>query len=532
MTHAEPPKVTASASDADLIAAARSGDAGAYGLLYERHAAAARWLASQIVKTPADADDVVAETFARVLSALRNGNGPAEAFRPYLLTVVRRVAIDLVSGQRRQIPTDDGDMPDPGEPFDDPMVADLERSLITRAFWSLPERWRAVLWHTEIDESRPAEVAAQLGLSANAVAVLRRRAREGLKLAYLQLHLADRAKADCAAVGSKLARYVHGGLPRRQAREVKTHLASCPDCTTACADLAAINETLSGVLAPVVLGAAAAGYLASASEAHSTAAAAAVHAAHGRAGLHSLGLAVRRTAEAVARHPIASVTTAAAAAAIAVPSLYFIHPQHRHPAVANAFGKTHPTGPGAAASGPGAGPTVSGTPLATPIASAGPTTSPPRSGKPTPSGSPSTSPTASPSPSASPTPTAAASAKLSVSVKVAGVLNLGVTALVTVRVSDPGTAATGRVTANITLPPGITLLGLVGSSSWSCSPTSAGQTCSHGAIGAGAASSLSFNILVVNLTGCGDSVVASAVSGNLSATGTSPTTVQCPLVAS
>ena len=511
MTHAEPPKVTTSASDADLIAAAR-------------------WLASQIVKTPADADDVVAETFARVLSALRNGNGPAEAFRPYLLTVVRRVAIDLVSGQRRQIPTDDGDMPDPGEPFDDPMVADLERSLITRAFWSLPERWRAVLWHTEIDESRPAEVAAQLGLSANAVAVLRRRAREGLKLAYLQLHLADRAKADCAAVGSKLARYVHGGLPRRQAREVKTHLASCPDCTTACADLAAINETLRGVLAPVVLGAAAAGYLASASEAHSTAATAAVHAAHGRAGLHSLGLAVRRTAEAVARHPIASVTTAAAAAAIAVPSLYFIHPQDRHPA--DAFGKTHPTGPGAAASSPGAGPTVSGTPLATPIASAGPTTSPPRSGKPTPSGSPSTSPTASPSPSASPTPTAAASAKLSVSVKVAGVLNLGVTALVTVRVSDPGTAATGRVTANITLPPGITLLGLVGSSSWSCSPTSAGQTCSHGAIGAGAASSLSFNILVVNLTGCGDSVVASAVSGNLSATGTSPTTVQCPLVAS
>lgn len=105
-------------------------------MLYERHAAAARRLAGQIVKAPADADDVVAETFARVLYALKGGNGPAAAFRPYLLTAVRRVAIDLVSGQRRQIPTDDADLPDPGEPFDDPMLADLERSLITQAFWS------------------------------------------------------------------------------------------------------------------------------------------------------------------------------------------------------------------------------------------------------------------------------------------------------------------------------------------------------------------------------------------------------------
>jgi hypothetical protein len=94
-------------------------------------------------------------------------------------------------------------------------------------------------------------------------------------------------------------------------------------------------------------------------------------------------------------------------------------------------------------------------------------------------------------------------------------------------VSDPGSAATGQVTANITLPSGITLLGLVGSSSWSCSPTSGGQTCSHGAIGTGAASSLSFNILVANLSGCGHSVVATAVSGSLSATGASATKVHC-----
>ena len=191
---------TSSATDAELITAARSGDAAAFGTLYERHAAAARRLARHLVKHQADVDDVVAETFARVLSALRRGNGPVVAFRPYLLTAVRRVAIDVLRGQRHQVPTDDTELPDPGEPFDDPAVADLDRSLITKAFLSLPERWSAVLWHTEVEQAKPAEVASLLGVSANSVAALRYRAREGLRQAYLQLHLSGRAEGNCAAI--------------------------------------------------------------------------------------------------------------------------------------------------------------------------------------------------------------------------------------------------------------------------------------------------------------------------------------------
>src|SRR5215472_11362563 len=94
-----PLPLTTPRSDAELIAAARGGDAEAYGVLYQRHSAAADRLARQIVKHPADVDDVVAETFARVLDAIKRGLGPAQAFRPYLLTAVRRVAIDLLRGQ-------------------------------------------------------------------------------------------------------------------------------------------------------------------------------------------------------------------------------------------------------------------------------------------------------------------------------------------------------------------------------------------------------------------------------------------------
>ena len=55
--------------------------------------------------------------------------------------------------------------------------------MIARAFASLPERWQAVLWHTEIEGARPADVAPLLGLTANSVAALAYRAREGLRQA-------------------------------------------------------------------------------------------------------------------------------------------------------------------------------------------------------------------------------------------------------------------------------------------------------------------------------------------------------------
>ncbi|HET7018550.1 MAG TPA: hypothetical protein VFI65_31815 [Streptosporangiaceae bacterium] len=103
------------------------------------------------------------------------------------------------------------------------------------------------------------------------------------------------------------------------------------------------------------------------------------------------------------------------------------------------------------------------------------------------------------------------------SVNANSVLGLGVTALVSVGVSDPGNAATNGLTTKITLPAGLSLLGLSNSSGWSCS----GLTCTHAAIAAGATASLSFKVLVVTLSGCGNSVLATATSGSLSASGNS-----------
>ncbi|MBN9374579.1 MAG: sigma-70 family RNA polymerase sigma factor, partial [Cellulomonas sp.] len=142
-------------SDADLIMAARSGDAGSFGVLYERHAGAALIVARQYTSGKAEAEDAVADAFAAVWSALRGGSGPTDAFRAYLFTVVRRAAAVQRERGRRADPTDDVAVLESGTvsvaAAEEPALEGFERSIVARAFASLPERCQAVLWHSEIE---------------------------------------------------------------------------------------------------------------------------------------------------------------------------------------------------------------------------------------------------------------------------------------------------------------------------------------------------------------------------------------------
>ncbi|RKS06927.1 RNA polymerase sigma factor (sigma-70 family) [Nocardiopsis sp. Huas11] len=249
--------------DAEIIKRVRSGDTGAYATLYERHAAASRGLARQLLRGDAEVEDAVAEAFTRVLSVIQRGAGPTDSFRPYLLTAVRNAAYDRGRGDKRQVVTDDMESYDSGEPFVDPALEGLERSLIARAFLSLPERWQSVLWHTEIEGIKPAEAAPILGMNANGVAALAYRAREGLRQAYLQMHLAGGAAPEaCRPALNLLGAYVRGGLSKRDTAKVDGHMDGCADCREVYAELMDVNVGLRGVVLPIFVGVGAAGYLA------------------------------------------------------------------------------------------------------------------------------------------------------------------------------------------------------------------------------------------------------------------------------
>src|ERR687896_8667 len=308
-------------SDAALISDVRAGDLVAYGLLCERHVSAARVLARHLVAggrrggdpdANADAvEDAVAETFTRILGALRRGGGPQAGFRPYLLISLRRTVGERPRGKRRRPsakaygPYDAGEAPngnaakdahngrdardghdpghghghDPGglgdgdgtrdgyvaydiyaaaEPYVDPAPA---TNMIARAFLSLPERWQAVLWHTEIEGGRPGAIAPLLGLTPNGVAGLAYAAREGLRQAYLQLYLAESARRSCRPALDKLPAYIRGGLAGPDSARVERHVDGCPDCAAIYAELADVGALLHTIVGPLLLGGAAPGYL-------------------------------------------------------------------------------------------------------------------------------------------------------------------------------------------------------------------------------------------------------------------------------
>lgn len=256
--------------DRELLARVRAGDDSAFGELFTHHADAVRRFALRHVREHAEADDLTAEAFFRVLQAIRRGAGPTDHVRTYLLTVARRVAWEW-SGRRRDVPVEDEELSKRVEPFPDATANRPEHVLISRAFTSLPERWRTVLWQVEVEGARPAAVAPSFGLSPNAMAALARRAREGLRAAYLQAHLAeDTGPRACSSVVAKLGTYVAGGVQGAEQRRIRKHLQTCSSCNSLHAELTEVCSTLRahaaaiavpvaavGLFAPAVLGKAA-----------------------------------------------------------------------------------------------------------------------------------------------------------------------------------------------------------------------------------------------------------------------------------
>jgi RNA polymerase sigma factor (sigma-70 family) len=248
-------------SDAELITRVRAGDRSAFGDLYSRHARAATAMARQISVSGAEADDLVAESFARVLDSMVEGRGPDSAFRAYLFTTIRHTAYDRSRKDKRLQFTDDLTPHETPTEHQDPVLLQMENSFIAQAFTQLPERWQTVLWHTQVEGQTPAEVGAILGMSANAVTSLAFRAREGLREAYLQVHMSETVTERCKTTIDRLGAYTRGGLSRRETAQVQAHLAECDRCPALAAELSEINSGLRGLLAPLFLGSAAAGYV-------------------------------------------------------------------------------------------------------------------------------------------------------------------------------------------------------------------------------------------------------------------------------
>jgi len=232
--------------EGEMIRAVRAGNLAVYDTLYLRHARPALRFARQWSKSEADAEDLRAEAFLRTLSAIRNGAGPSAAFRPYLFATIKHIAEGWARRDRLVRPVADIEtLASPRQAFDEHLLQ-TEIRLAGRAFATLPERWQTVLRSGLLNECRLADTAKSLGINAGAAASLAYRAREGLRQAYLQLHITRVAATSCKPCAENLGAYVRGAVGRRRDAEIRRHLNRCAACRSLEEMLRVLNEMLGG----------------------------------------------------------------------------------------------------------------------------------------------------------------------------------------------------------------------------------------------------------------------------------------------
>ncbi len=236
-------------SEAELLRRVRDGDVATYGVLYEGHLGAARCLARSLLADPSDAEDVVAEVFAATFAAMRKGRGPADDFRSYVLTSVRRECQRTWRRGGRQRPGGDQvvDLASARARDRDEVEQHTEDEVVHDAFASLPVHMRAVLWASEVENRSHADIATQTGSTSAAVAQLIVRSRRLLGERYLDAHLPGVGAplpATCVATRRVLAEVVRGTASPTQRTLADSHLAECAACVSASDHLKVVNHRL------------------------------------------------------------------------------------------------------------------------------------------------------------------------------------------------------------------------------------------------------------------------------------------------
>lgn len=303
--------------DQDLVRRCREGDVEAADILFRRYHHTAVKMAARESRS-FDPEELASEALIRVWIAMRGGGGPEHAFPPYLKATIRNLAATW-SAQNREQPVEDEQLDaalsransDPG--FE---TALSEHQVMMAAFDSLPERWRSVLWMTEVEGLKAADVAERLGLTPNTAAALSKRARAALSRAWLQAHVERHADAsdDCEWTLDRMAGYVREALTPAQQHRASEHIDGCSQCAGAMRGVAHLGASLR--IAVLVVGGSAATILAwSAASAPPIAAAAVTVGAGvgGRSPAKSLRRTVDRSGKAVAVAAVAVLTVAGVA---------------------------------------------------------------------------------------------------------------------------------------------------------------------------------------------------------------------------
>ena len=179
--------------DVRLMLAFRDGDESALGLLYRRWAARLLRYLERIVREPAIAEELLQDTFIRVLDA-RERYAPEARFSTWLFSIARNLALNELARARSRHPPLSADEPTDQRASgpspltlvaaapapDEEADARREHARFAAALALLPERQQTALWLAVAEGQSYTEIAGVLGSSVQSVKNLVHRARANL----------------------------------------------------------------------------------------------------------------------------------------------------------------------------------------------------------------------------------------------------------------------------------------------------------------------------------------------------------------
>jgi RNA polymerase sigma factor (sigma-70 family) len=227
-------------SDDMLRAMAASGDADAFGAIYERHWQALHRYCCSILGHTEDASDALHNTMAKAWVALRRAE-PEAPLRPWLFRIAHNEAVSVL--RRRRV----------GATLDEAstiVTTGLEETLELRErlatlradLAALPERQRGTLLLRELCGLRHEEIALVFAISPAA-------ARQTIYEARVALLEAEAGRGTaCEAIQKALS---DGDGRLRRGRRIRAHLRTCQRCTTFEAGLRRHPSELAALVPPL-----------------------------------------------------------------------------------------------------------------------------------------------------------------------------------------------------------------------------------------------------------------------------------------
>ncbi|HXK10665.1 MAG TPA: sigma-70 family RNA polymerase sigma factor [Vicinamibacteria bacterium] len=234
-------------TEAELVAAARSGSGEALESLLKRHEARLYRFARRLCRHREDAEDVLQESLLAAARGLRSFRG-ASSVSTWLYAIARSFCIKK---RRRRVfaPAEvslDTDaslaargVPDPAPPPDEALEASRLEAALERAIAGLDRPYREVLLLRDVEGLSSAEVARVTGLSVPAVKTRLHRARRRLRETLAPL-VAPRGAAlagdsrSCPDIVRLFSRHLEGDISARTCARMEEHLAGCAPCRASC----------------------------------------------------------------------------------------------------------------------------------------------------------------------------------------------------------------------------------------------------------------------------------------------------------